>query len=165
MDMGWGTLVYETTVPAIENISTLTGEFHDFAQVYVNGKYVGKIDRVKNEKSLELPAMPQGAQLTIVVEGMGRINFGRAIKDYKGIIGNVTITTQKEDCELTLTPTRWNNSTIADDYQTAVKALAMPTTRCAVFRPKQATIVATSTSRRWAIPLLIWRLSARVKFT
>ena len=129
MDMGWGTLVYETTVPAIENISTLTGEFHDFAQVYVNGKYVGKIDRVKNEKSLELPAMPQGAQLTIVVEGMGRINFGRAIKDYKGIIGNVTLTTQKEDCELTLTPTRWNNSTIADDYQTAVKALAMPTNK------------------------------------
>ena len=107
----------------------LTGEFHDFAQVYVNGKYVGKIDRVKNEKSLELPAMPQGAQLTIVVEGMGRINFGRAIKDYKGIIGNVTLTTQKEDCELALTPTRWNNSSIADDYQTAVNALAMPTNK------------------------------------
>ena len=84
---------------------------------------------VKNEKSLELPAMPQGAQLTIVVEGMGRINFGRAIKDYKGIIGNVTITTQKEDCELALTPTRWNNSSIADDYQTAVKALTMPTNK------------------------------------
>ena len=129
IDMGWGTIVYETQVPAIEGISTLTGEFHDFAQVYVNGKYVGKIDRVKNEKSLELPAMPQGAQLTIVVEGMGRINFGRAIKDYKGIIGNVTLTTQKEDCELALTPTRWNNSSIADDYQTAVKALAMPTNK------------------------------------
>ena len=129
MDMGWGTMVYETQVPAIESTSTLTGEFHDFAQVYVNGKYVGKIDRVKNEKSLELPAMPQGAQLTIVVEGMGRINFGRAIKDYKGIIGNVTLTTQKEDCELALTPTRWNNSSIADDYQTAVKALAMPTNK------------------------------------
>ena len=53
MDMGWGTMVYETQVPAIEGISTLTGEFHDFAQVYVNGKYVGKIDRVKNEKSLD----------------------------------------------------------------------------------------------------------------
>ena len=46
-------------VPAIESTSTLTGEFHDFAQVYVNGKYVGKIERVKNEKSLELPAMPR----------------------------------------------------------------------------------------------------------
>ena len=129
MDMGWGTMVYETQVPAIEGTSTLTGEFHDFAQVYVNGKYVGKIDRVKNEKSLELPAMPQGAQLTIVVEGMGRINFGRAIKDYKGIIGKVTLSTQKQDCELALTPTRWNNSTIADDYQTAVNALAMPSNK------------------------------------
>ena len=129
MDMGWGTMVYETTVPAIEGTSTLTGEFHDFAQVYVNGKYVGKIDRVKNEKSLELPAMPQGANLTIVVEGMGRINFGRAIKDYKGIIGNVTISSQKENCEVALTPTFWNNSTIADDYKTAVNALATPTNK------------------------------------
>ncbi len=129
MDMGWGTMVYETQVPAIEGTSTLIGEFHDFAQVYVNGKYVGKIDRVRNEKSLELPAMPQGANLTIVVEGMGRINFGRAIKDYKGIIGNVTIATQKENCNVTLTPTRWTNSTIADDYQTAVNALAKPTNK------------------------------------
>ena len=129
MDMGWGTMVYETTVPAIEGISTLTGEFHDFAQVYVNDKYIGKIDRVKNEKSLELPAMPQGASIKIVVEGMGRINFGRAIKDYKGIIGNVSITSQKDNCELTLKPTLWTNCTIADDYQTAVNALAMPTNK------------------------------------
>ncbi len=129
MDMGWGTMVYETTVPAIEGTSTLTGEFHDFAQIFVNDKYVGKIDRVKNEKSLELPAMPQGAKLTIIVEGMGRINFGRAIKDYKGIIGNVILSSQKENCDITLTPTFWLNSTIADDYQTAVKALSMPTNR------------------------------------
>ncbi len=129
MDMGWGTMVYETAVPAIEGTSTLTGEFHDFALVYVNGKYVGKIDRVKNEKSLELPAMPQGANLTIVVEGMGRINFGRAIKDYKGIIGNVIISSRKDDCDITLTPTLWSNSTIADDYQTAIKALEKPTNK------------------------------------
>ena len=129
MDMGWGTMVYETAVPAIEGTSTLSGEFHDFAQVYINDKYVGKIDRVKNEKSLELPAMPQGANLTIIVEGMGRINFGRAIKDYKGIIGNVSITTQKENCDLTLTPTLWTSSTIADDYQTAVRALSTPTNK------------------------------------
>ncbi len=127
MDMGWGTMVYETVLPAIKNPSTLTGEFHDFAQVYVNGKYLGKIDRVKNEKTLELPALPQGANLTIVVEGMGRINFGRAIKDYKGIIGAVTLSSQQDDCDITLTPTRWSNSTIADDYGTAVKALGMPT--------------------------------------
>ena len=129
MDMGWGTMIYETQVPAIESASTLTGDFHDFAQVYVNGKYVGKIDRVKNEKSLELPAMPQGANLTIVVEGMGRINFGRAIKDYKGIIGNVTISSQKENCDISLTPTLWTNSTVKDDYAIAQEVFGMQTTK------------------------------------
>ena len=129
MDMGWGTMIYETSVPAIESASTLTGDFHDFAQVYVNGKYVGKIDRVKNEKSLELPAMPQGANLTIVVEGMGRINFGRAIKDYKGIIGNVTISSQKENCDISLTPTLWTNSTVKDDYAIAQEVFGMQTTK------------------------------------
>ncbi len=129
MDMGWGTMIYETSVPATESASTLTGDFHDFAQVYVNGKYVGKIDRVKNEKSLELPAMPQGANLTIVVEGMGRINFGRAIKDHKGIIGNVTLSTQKDNCDITLTPTLWTNSAIPDDYAIAKEVLSMKTTK------------------------------------
>ncbi len=71
MDMGWGTMVYTTTLPEIKAGATLTGEFHDFAQVYVNGKYVGKIDRVKNEKSLDLPAAAAGSEMTIVVGRYG----------------------------------------------------------------------------------------------
>ncbi len=125
MDMGWGTMVYTASLPAIKNPSTLTGEFHDFAQVYINDKYVGKIDRVKNEKSLELPAVAEGSTMTIIVEGMGRINFGRAIKDYKGIIGNVTISTFDETCDIALNPKQWCNKTILDDYATASKVLAM----------------------------------------
>lgn len=124
MDMGWGSAVYTTTLPALKGESTLTGEFHDFALVYLNGEYVGKIDRVRNEKSLVLPALPQGGELTIVLEAMGRINFGRAIKDYKGIVGPVTLTTEQDHCELTLTPKQWTSQTIPDDYQTAVRALA-----------------------------------------
>ena len=123
-DMGWGTMVYVVSLPANDKSSTLTGEFHDFAQVYLENKYIGKIDRVKNEKSLDLPAMPNGGKLTIVVEGMGRINFGRAIKDYKGIVGNVTITSQSPYGEITLKPTAWAQLAIPDDYQNAVKALS-----------------------------------------
>lgn len=123
-DMGWGTMVYVVSLPANDKPSTLTGEFHDFAQVYLENKYIGKIDRVKNEKSLDLPAMPNGGKLTIVVEGMGRINFGRAIKDYKGIVGNVTITSQSPYGEITLKPTAWEQLAIPDDYQNAVKALS-----------------------------------------
>ena len=122
MDMGWGTMIYTTTLPEIKSQSVLTGEFHDFAQVFIDGKYIGKIDRVKNEKSLTLPPMRKDAELSIIVEGMGRINFGRAIKDFKGIIGNVTITGDMEKYEITVKPKTWVNAIIPDDYQTAVKA-------------------------------------------
>lgn len=136
MDMGWGTMVYTTTLPEIKAGATLTGEFHDFAQVYVNGKYVGKIDRVKNEKSLDLPAAAAGSEMTIVVEGMGRINFGRAIKDYKGILGNVTISTVDELCDITLSPKQWNNQIIPDDYKNAIDALNAPMNRMAGLKTK-----------------------------
>ncbi|MBQ8464123.1 MAG: beta-galactosidase [Prevotella sp.] len=122
MDMGWGTMTYTTFLPEIKSQSVLTGEFHDFAQVFIDGKYIGKIDRVKNEKSLTLPPVREDAELSIIVEGMGRINFGRAIKDFKGIIGNVTITSDLEKYEMTMKPKVWANATFPDDYQTAVKA-------------------------------------------
>ncbi len=125
MDMGWGTMMYSTRLPEITSQSVLTGEFHDFAQVFIDNKYIGKIDRVKNEKSLTIPAVKKGAELIIIVEGMGRINFGRAIKDFKGIVGNVTLTTETDDVEMVLTPKQWMNVAIPDDYQTAVKALDM----------------------------------------
>ena len=125
MDMGWGTMIYSTRLPEITSSSVLTGEFHDFAQVFIDGKYIGKIDRVKNEKSLSIPAVKKGADLIIFVEGMGRINFGRAIKDFKGIIGNVTLTTETDDAEIVLTPKNWTNIAIPDDYETAKKALDM----------------------------------------
>jgi len=125
MDMGWGTMMYSTRLPEITSQSVLTGEFHDFAQVFIDQKYIGKIDRVKNEKSLTIPAVKKGAELIIIVEGMGRINFGRAIKDFKGIVGNVTLSTETDEAELVLTPKQWSNVAIPDDYQTAVKALDM----------------------------------------
>ena len=123
MDMGWGTMMYSTRLPEITSQSVLSGEFHDFAQVFIDQQYIGKIDRVKNEKSLIIPAVKKGAELIIIVEGMGRINFGRAIKDFKGIVGNVTLTTETDNVEMMLTPKQWTNVAIPDDYQIAVKAL------------------------------------------
>ena len=124
MDMGWGTMVYTTHLPEIPVKSVLTADCHDFAQVFVDGKLVGKIDRVKNERSLVLPAVKEKAELKIVVEAMGRINFGRGIKDFKGIVSEVTITADIDDCETIWKPRRWTNATIPDDYATAQKALA-----------------------------------------
>ena len=127
MDMGWGMMVYTTKLPDIKAKSILTADFHDFAQVFIDGKYIGKIDRVKNEKLLTLPPVRKDAELAIIVEGMGRINFGRAIKDFKGIVGEVTITSEDDDMETTWKPLQWSNIAIADDYDIAVKTLANKT--------------------------------------
>ncbi|MBQ3628027.1 MAG: beta-galactosidase, partial [Bacteroidaceae bacterium] len=94
MDLGWGMTYYVTKLPEVPVQSVLTMDAHDYAQVFIDDVYIGKIDRVKNEKSLTLPAIKQGQKMSILVEAMGRINFGRAIKDFKGIVGDVVINTE-----------------------------------------------------------------------
>ena len=124
LDMGWGSMIYETTLPDVAQSSLLTiADCHDFAQVFIDGKYIGKIDRVKNEKSLMLPAIKSGQRLTILIEAMGRINFGRAIKDFKGITERVTLTSDIEGHEQTIDLKNWTIATLPDDYATAQKAL------------------------------------------
>lgn len=128
MDMGWGIADYSTALPKIPVESMLTlNEPHDFAQVFVDGKYIGKIDRVKNEKTLMLPPVEKGAELCIRIEAMGRINFGRAIKDYKGITKEVTISTEMDGHEASWNLKNWTIVPIPDNYETAVKALSVGT--------------------------------------
>lgn len=128
MDMGWGIADYSTALPKIPVESMLTlNEPHDFAQVFVDGKYIGKIDRVKNEKTLMLPPVEKGAELCIRIEAMGRINFGRAIKDYKGITKEVTISAEMDGHEASWNLKNWTIVPIPDNYETAVKALSVGT--------------------------------------
>ena len=125
LNQGWGSMVYITMLPEIASPSVLTlNDGHDFAQIFLDGKYIGKIDRVRNEKSIQLPPVKKGQELKILIEAMGRINFGRAIKDYKGITESVVITTEQEGHELSWNLKRWSILTIPDDYQTAVRALS-----------------------------------------
>lgn len=124
MDTGWGMVKYTTTLPDIPAKSLLTlNDCHDFAQVFVNGSYIGKIDRVKNEKTLVMPAVKKGDALVILVEAMGRINFGRAIKDYKGITRDVTLQADIDGNEVTWNLKDWLVQTIADDYDDIKKAM------------------------------------------
>ncbi|MDE6161002.1 MAG: beta-galactosidase, partial [Muribaculaceae bacterium] len=94
---GFGSILYRTTLPALKQGSVLTvSDPHDFAQVFVDGQQIGTLDRRVGEKQLRLPKCAAGAQLDILVEAMGRINFGRAIKDYKGITDKVTVTEDRD---------------------------------------------------------------------
>ena len=124
MDLGWGMTYYVTALPEVPVQSTLTLEAHDYAQVFIDDVYIGKIDRVKNEKSLTLPPVKKGQKLAILVEAMGRINFGRAIKDFKGIVGDVVINAEADEYgnEAAWTLKKWTMTPISDDYNKAVKA-------------------------------------------
>ena len=122
LDMGWGTVVYTVELPETKVGGTLVADVHDFAQYFINGEYVGKTDRVKNERAITIPTTKKGDKLQIIVEGMGRINFGRAIKDFKGIVGDMKLTADVDGHEVTWNLKNWSMTTIPDDYQTAVKA-------------------------------------------
>ena len=122
LDMGWGTVVYTVELPETKVGGTLVADVHDFAQYFINGEYVGKTDRVKNERAITIPATKKGDKLQIIVEGMGRINFGRAIKDFKGIVGDMKLTADVDGHEVTWNLKNWSMTTFPDDYQTAVKA-------------------------------------------
>lgn len=102
---GFGSILYRTQLPALPEGGTLeVSEPHDYARIFIKGKYIGKLDRRLGERTLALPACAEGDQLEILVEGMGRINFGRDIKDFKGITDKVTVTADREGlpytCEL-----------------------------------------------------------------
>ena len=124
MDLGWGMTYYVTALPEIPMQSTLTLEAHDYAQVFIDDVYIGKIDRVKNEKSLTLPPVKKGQKLAILVEAMGRINFGRAIKDFKGIVGDVVINAEADEYgnEAAWTLKKWTMTPISDDYNRAARS-------------------------------------------
>lgn len=127
LNMGWGSMIYRSILPEIEGTSILqVNEPHDYARIFIDGKFIGKLDRVKGEKELALPPVREGAVLAIYIEAMGRINFGRAIKDYKGITKEVSLKYEKNGNEFICSLKNWDITCISDDYQTAVNALQNP---------------------------------------
>ena len=113
-DQGFGSILYRTTLSKIDRSATLTvTEAHDYAQIFIDGKYIGKLDRRNGEKQLDIPACAEGAQLDILVEAMGRINFGRAIKDFKGITEKVELKNGGRTTELK----GWKVYNLEDRYE------------------------------------------------
>ena len=91
-DQGWGRILYRTKLPAGDaNRKLLIEDVHDWALVYVDGEQVGKLDRRRSEKLLNLPLTDQETTLDILVEATGRVNFGGGIIDRKGITSAVTV--------------------------------------------------------------------------
>ncbi len=118
-DQGFGSILYRTSLPALSAPALLTvNEPHDYAQIFIDGKYIGTLDRRNAEKELVIQPCRKGAQLDILVEAMGRINFERAIRDFKGITDNVTVTVEKDGHKWVDDLKNWQVFNITDEYDT-----------------------------------------------
>lgn len=116
-DQGYGSIAYVTTVPPIKPGTVLkVSEPHDYAQIFLDGEYIGKMDRRLGETELLLPQIDKDSKLEILVEAMGRINFGIAIKDYKGITENVSLLMKSESKEKVEELKNWNVYLIPDEF-------------------------------------------------
>jgi beta-galactosidase len=91
-DQSLGCILYRTQLPPGPAASLAAASIRDVGQVFLDGQRIGFTDRRSNNYRVELPARPQAAVLDILVEAMGRVNFGVEMHDRKGIHGPVTLT-------------------------------------------------------------------------
>jgi beta-galactosidase len=88
----YGFVLYKTKLIGHKKGKLTITELHDYATIFLNGSYIGKIDRRLGEQSIELPKTDAtDPELEILVEGMGRINYGPQMIDRKGITERVTL--------------------------------------------------------------------------
>ena len=90
-DQGYGCILYRTKIPAGAATTLEAAAIHDFGYVFIDGKRVGILDRRSANAKISLPAREKESQLDILVEPMGRINFGPEMSDRKGIIAPVKL--------------------------------------------------------------------------
>lgn len=94
LGQSYGFIVYSTQVSGPRSGESLyIQEVRDRAQVYLDGVYQGTIERW-NPQSLPLQIPAEGARLDIVVENMGRVNYGPKLWDHKGITEGVRLNNQ-----------------------------------------------------------------------
>lgn len=91
LDCGYGFVYYETFVRGPREKQELFIDAHDRAYVFVNGKFAGIQYRNDKKSKIKLGIPQEGITLGILVENMGRTNYGPAMKDKKGIVSPVRL--------------------------------------------------------------------------
>ncbi len=87
-----GFIVYKTKLIGHKSGKLTITDLKDYALVFLNGKYLGKLDRREAEKTIDIPKSDvKDPVIEIFVEAMGHINFAQAIIDRKGITDRVTL--------------------------------------------------------------------------
>lgn len=86
-----GFILYRTLLAGPLNGLLTIRDVHDRAQVFLNYSPVGVLEREFHQNSLEIDIPAAGVQLDILVENMGRVNYGPNLTDRKGITDAVLL--------------------------------------------------------------------------
>jgi beta-galactosidase len=95
-----GFVLYRRSLSGSTGGTLAVNSVHDYATVFVDGKYQGGISRTAVPSSYASPlkvttgnslSLPSGTTLDILVEGLGRVNYGHGLVDRKGITQQVSV--------------------------------------------------------------------------
>jgi beta-galactosidase len=89
LDQNHGFILYRTHLKGPQTGKLSIIDLHDRAQISVDGQELGILQRNQPHQALEIRIPDSGACLDILVENMGRLNFGPSLVDRKGILGGV----------------------------------------------------------------------------
>jgi len=124
----YGFMLYSTRLIGHKSGTLTVTDLHDYALVFLNGRYVGSLDRREGVNTIKLPESNlRRPLLEILVEGMGRVNYGPSLIDRKGITDRVTLNG--------MTLMNWEVTGIPMDgkYIAALGSAAVDTARRGVF--------------------------------
>ncbi|MCW3089411.1 MAG: beta-galactosidase [Ferruginibacter sp.] len=92
LNQDYGFVLYRTVLNNASSGILKIKELRDFGIIFLNGKRVGVLDRRLNQDSIQLTVPKGKVTLDILVENMGRINFGKyLLQNKKGITEKVLL--------------------------------------------------------------------------
>jgi beta-galactosidase len=92
MDQNQGMVLYRTKLIGRKSGKLKIWEPHDYALVFLNGKFIDTVYRDGGNWEVDLPKTDEAFPvLEILMEGMGHINFAQFMIDRKGITDRVTL--------------------------------------------------------------------------
>jgi beta-galactosidase len=92
LDQSFGYVLYRTTLDKGDGGTLVLNGLHSYAQVYIDKKLIGTIDRRLEVFELTLPRTSKKAVLDILVENTGRVNYSKVIRNERaGITGEVSL--------------------------------------------------------------------------
>jgi len=89
----FGYLVYSTELKGpFEPLELILTHLHDRAHIFLDGRLIGTRERTRRHDSVRIGlGKGEHAHLDILVENMGRVNYGPKLFDQKGIVGGIRL--------------------------------------------------------------------------